>query len=247
MTHQFQNQRVLVTGGSAGIGKAAATAFADEGADVIIVNRSHDSGTAAVAEITDRGGQAEFHSADLTSSEAISELVVATGPVDVLVTSAGYRPIPGPAADTSEDDLDATWAVNVKAPWLLSAAYGPMMAQRRSGAIVHVSSVSGTLDQEGFGAYNVSKAALNGLVRAFARELGPTGVRVNAVAPGPTYTPYTEQFGSALDELMRPYPLGHPATADQVAAAIIFLAGSTASHITGAVLPVDGGQGTVIR
>jgi NAD(P)-dependent dehydrogenase (short-subunit alcohol dehydrogenase family) len=244
MNEDFTDRRVLITGATAGIGRAAAVAFAAAGAEVVAVGRDVEAGAALVAEIEGAGGTASFRAVDVASREAIRELVAATGPVDVLVTSAGFRAAPGPAVATSDDDLEATWAVNVRAPWMLSAAYGPTMPE--GGAIVHVSSGNARLDQEGFAAYNVSKAAVDALVRAFAHELGRAGVRVNGVAPGPTYTPYTERFGDALDALMKPTPLGRPGTADEVAAAILFLAGPAASHITGAVLPVDGGQTTVI-
>ena len=241
----FADKRVLITGGTAGIGRAAAFAFATGGAHVLIIGRNHVTGASAVREIAQLGGSAEFLPFDLSTPSVVSELTDATGPVDVLVNSAGYRPAPGPAVSTSAEELTTTFNTNVTVPYLLSAAYGSLMADR-GGAIVHVSSGNATLDQEGFAAYNVSKAALNALVRAFAHELGRTNVRVNAVAPGPTYTPYTEQFGDALNQLMAAYPLGRPGTADEVASAIVFLASQRASHITGAVLPVDGGQTIVI-
>jgi NAD(P)-dependent dehydrogenase (short-subunit alcohol dehydrogenase family) len=241
----FAGRRVLITGGTAGIGRATAVAFGAAGAHVIVVGRSAETGPEVVAQITGAGGTAEFRAVDLASADGTRELVTATGPVDVLVTSAGFRPPPGPAVATTAEDLETTWAVNVRGPWLLSAGYGPTMPA--DGAIVHVSSANASRDQEGFGAYNVSKAAVDALVRAFAHELGHGGVRVNAVAPGPTYTPYTEQFGAALEQLMEPTPLGRPGTAEQVAAAILFLAGPGAAHITGAVLPVDGGQVSILR
>ena len=243
---EFESKRVLITGGSAGIGRATALAFAARGAQVVIVGRNADTGATVVHDIEQKAGRAEFLTVDLSTSQAVGELVNTTGPVDVLVTCAGYRPAPGPAVSTSVNDLALTLTTNVAVPYLLSAAYGAQMADR-GGAIVHVSSGNATLDQEGFAAYNVSKAAVNALVRAFAHELGHHGVRVNAVAPGPTYTPYTEQFGAALEQLMVSSPLGRPGTADQVASAIIFLASEQASHITGAVLPVDGGQTIVIN
>ena len=242
---EFADKRVLMTGGTAGIGRAAAFAFATGGAHVLIVGRNHVTGESAVREIAQQGGRAEFLPFDLSTPSVVSDLTGATGPVDVLVNSAGYRPAPGPAVSTSAEDLTTTLHTNVTVPYLLSAAYGALMAER-GGAIVHVSSGNATLDQEGFAAYNVSKAAVNALVRAFAHELGRTNVRVNAVAPGPTYTPYTEQFGDALDKLMATTPLGRPGTADEVASAIVFLASRRASHITGAVLPIDGGQTIVI-
>lgn len=243
---EFENKRVLITGGTAGIGRAAASAFAADGAQVVIVGRNADHGAAVVHDIGQHGGRGEFLAFDVSTSHVVGELADATGPVDVLVTSAGYRPAPGPAVSTSAADLSLTLSANVAVPYLLSAAYGSLMAEHGGGAMVHVSSGNGTLDQEGFAAYNVSKAAVNAVVRAFAHELGRHGVRVNAVAPGPTYTPYTEQFGAALDQLMAPYPLARPGTADQVASAILFLASQRASHVTGAVLPVDGGQTIVI-
>jgi NAD(P)-dependent dehydrogenase (short-subunit alcohol dehydrogenase family) len=209
MSEDFTGRRVLITGGTAGIGRAAAVAFAAAGAEVVVVGRDADAGAAVVAEIEGAGGSASFRSVDVASPDAIRALVAATGPVDVLVTSAGFRAAPGPAVATSEEDLEATWAVNVRAPWMLSAAYGPTMPE--GGAIVHVSSGNARLDQEGFAAYNVSKAAVD-----------------------------------ALDALMKPTPLGRPGTAEEVAAAVLFLASPAASHITGTVLPVDGGQTTII-
>lgn len=236
---EFDGKTVVVTGGTIGIGRAAVNAFAAAGARVIAVGRDSVRGADIVREAS---GDVRFVAADLSKVGETRRLAETTGPVDVLVTSAGYHSPPGAAAETSEADFAQTLAVNVTAPFFLSAAYAPAMAERGSGAIVHVSSGNATRDQKGFAAYNVSKAALNAVVRAFANEWGPSGVRVNAVAPGPTRTPYAEQFGSAVDELMARTPLGRPGSVEQVSDAILFLASDRSSHTTGAVLPVDGGQ-----
>ena len=148
---EFKSKRVLVTGGSAGIGRATASAFASRGAQVIIVGRHTDSGLAVVDDIQQRGGRAGFVQADLSTPEAVGALVEVSGPVAVLVTSAGYRPAPGPAVSTSANDLALTLSTNVAVPYLLSAAYGPLMSDH-GGAMVHVSSANATLDQEGFAA-----------------------------------------------------------------------------------------------
>src|ERR1700760_1545735 len=155
---EFENSRVLITGGTAGIGRAAASAFAADGAQILIVGRNADHGAVVVHDIEQHGGRAGVPAFDVSPPDGVGELVDATGPVDVLVTSAGYRPAPGPAVSTSADDLSLTLSTNVAVPHLLPPAYGSLMADHGGGAMVHVSSGNGTLDQEGFAAYNVSKA-----------------------------------------------------------------------------------------
>jgi NAD(P)-dependent dehydrogenase (short-subunit alcohol dehydrogenase family) len=241
--YSFSDQTVVITGGTAGIGKAAGLAFARLGARVVLVGRDEDRGLSAVAELASIGASARFVDVDVTSSAGRSRLLEEVPDADVLVNNAGYRAPMLPAVDLEEGDFDRTFDANVKAAYFLSALFGRQMASRGRGAIVNVSSINAVRNQPAFAAYNASKAALDALTRAFAEELGPSGVRVNAVAPGPTWTPYTrENFADVLDDFMASNPVPGPGEAEEVADAIVFLAGDTARHVTGAVLPVDGGR-----
>jgi NAD(P)-dependent dehydrogenase (short-subunit alcohol dehydrogenase family) len=238
---QFTGKTVLVTGGTSGIGRETATAFAARGATVIVTGRDEQRGDSAVAAIVAAGGEARFVRADLRSHRDVQGLVDAAGPVDVLINDAGYWEL-GPTEDTTESGFDAMFDVNVKGPFFLAAAYAPLMAQNGGGAIVNVSTMVAAQGAAGMAAYGASKAALESLTRSWAAEYGPRNVRVNAVALGPTRTPVTASMGAMLETLAAAAPLGRPAEPGEIAAAIVYLAGSESSFITGAVVPVDGGR-----
>jgi NAD(P)-dependent dehydrogenase (short-subunit alcohol dehydrogenase family) len=237
----FTAKTVLVTGATSGIGRETASAFAGLGADVIITGRDEQRGKDVVTEILDAGGTARFVRADLRSQQDVEQLVQATGSVDVLVNNAGYWEM-GPTQETTETAFDAMFDVNVKGPFFLTAAYAPLMASRGGGAIVNVSTMVAARGAAGMAAYGASKAALEALTKSWAAEYGPQAVRVNAVALGPTRTPVTAAMGPMLDTLAAAAPLGRPADPREVAAAIVYLAGTESSFITGAVVPVDGGR-----
>jgi NAD(P)-dependent dehydrogenase (short-subunit alcohol dehydrogenase family) len=238
---RFDDMTVLVTGGTSGVGRATATAFADRGAAVVITGRDERRGAQVVAEIAETGGTARFVRADLRSQDEVQQLVQATGQVDVLVNDAGYWEL-GPTHETTEAGFDAMFDVNVKGPFFLAAAYAPLMASRGGGAIVNVSTMVAAQGAAGMAAYGASKAALEALTRSWAAEYGSRKVRVNAVALGPTRTPVTATMGPMLDTLAAAAPLGRPAEPSEIAAAIVYLAGDESSFITGAVVPVDGGR-----
>lgn len=238
---RYSEMTVLVTGGTSGVGRATAIAFAARGATVVVTGRDEKRGADVVAEITTAGGAACFVRADLRSAGDVRHLAEATGPVDVLVNDAGYWEL-GPAHETTEAGFDAMFDVNVKGPFFLTAAYAPLMAARGGGAIVSVSTMVAARGAAGMAAYGASKAALEALTKAWAAEYGPQGVRVNAVALGPTRTPVTAAMGSLIDTLAAAAPLGRPAEPGEIAAAIVYLAGDESSFITGAVVPVDGGR-----
>jgi NAD(P)-dependent dehydrogenase (short-subunit alcohol dehydrogenase family) len=141
-----------------------------------------------------------------------------------------------------ETTVDAVFAVNVKAPWFLVAALAPAMADRGGGAIVNVTTMVAEFGADGMGLYGSSKAALALLTKSWAAEFGPRGVRVNAIGPGPTRTEGTVGMGEALDELASLAPAGRPASPEEIAAGIVFLASDDASFVHGAVLAADGGR-----
>ena len=148
----------------------------------------------------------------------------------------------GPTHGTTEEIFDSVYSLNVKAPYFLVAELAPLMAKRGKGAIVNVSTMVVDYGVSGMSLYGSSKAALNLLTKAWAAEYGRSGVRVNAVSPGPTRTEGTGGMGEALDQLAAQAPAGRPATADEIAEAIVFLATDRSSFVQGAKLAVDGGR-----
>jgi NAD(P)-dependent dehydrogenase (short-subunit alcohol dehydrogenase family) len=246
MTTDLTSSTVLITGATSGIGKATADQLAALGAHVIVSGRDKTRGAAVVAGIRAAGGRADFVPADLSDEDSVRELAsraaeAGGGHVDILVNSGGVFPF-GATADTSADQIDEVFAVNVKAPYLLVAALAPAMAKRGYGAIVNVTTMVSEFGMNGMALYGSSKAALVLLTKSWAAEFGPAGVRVNAVSPGPTRTEGTLPMGDALDQLAAAGPAGRPGRPEEIAAAITFLATEQASFIHGAVLPVDGGR-----
>ncbi|MGW4062131.1 SDR family NAD(P)-dependent oxidoreductase [Amycolatopsis sp. NPDC004747] len=245
MTAELSGSTALVTGGTSGIGRATAIALAGLGAHVVLSGRDAGRGADVVSTIRAAGGKADFVAANLTDAASARALADRArelgGPIDVLVNNAGIFPT-GPTASFAEADFDTVFATNVKVPFFLVAALGPEMAARGHGAIVNVSTMVALRGMAGMAVYGASKAAVELMTKAWAAEFGPSGVRVNAVSPGPTRTEGTAVFGDGLDELAAAGPAGRVASPEEIAAAIAFLAAGDASFVQGAVLPVDGGR-----
>jgi len=236
----------LITGATSGIGRAVANKLAQLGVHVLVVGRNVDRGKKTIAEIRSAGGQADFISSDLREASSAREVArraveLGNGHVDILINNAGIYPF-GRTHETSESLFDKVYSLNVKVPYFLVAELAPLMATRGKGAIVNLSTMVADYGASGTSLYGSSKAAINLLTKSWTAEYGASGVRVNAVSPWPTCTEGTDAMGEGVDRLAAEAPAGRPATADEIAEAVVFLATDRSSFVQGAKLAVDGGR-----
>ncbi|MER7517892.1 SDR family oxidoreductase [Streptomyces sp. NPDC126499] len=243
----LSGRTALVTGGSSGIGKAIARALALAGASVVIVARREAELKAAVDELTAGGAEASGVSGDLSTRDGIRAAAEAAAAVygepDILVNSAGINLRP-PLPELSEDVWDRTMAVNLEAPFLLGQRFGPGMAERGFGRIIHVTSQQAHRAFVQSGAYGVSKGALESLARSQAEAWSPYGVTVNTLVPGFVMTPLNVRLSSDPDkvaELAARTMVGRNGLAEDFEGAAVFLASRASAYLTGQALFVDGG------
>jgi len=229
----------LVTGASSGIGRAAAEELGRQGAEVVVHGRDAARGSAVADTITAEGGKARFVAADLTDPAQLDDLVDQAGPVDVLVNNAGFSWF-GPTAELDVATFDRLFTANVRAPYFLVAALAPKMAAKGKGSIINVSSMAGQIGLAGAAAYGATKGALSSMTRAWAAEFSPSGVRVNAIAPGPVFT--AGATPERIEALGTTTLLNRAANVDEIAEVVGFLASPRASYITGAIIAADGGR-----
>jgi NAD(P)-dependent dehydrogenase (short-subunit alcohol dehydrogenase family) len=241
MSKDLAQQTALVTGATAGIGRATALALAARGADIIVHGRDRNRAADTLQQIEALGANARFEPADLSDPTQVTALAEAAGAVDILVNNAGIFRFTH-TADTDPATFDAHIAVNLRAPYLLVQALAPGMAARGHGAIINISSGAAATPGFGSGIYGATKAALESLTRVWAAEYGPDGVRVNAVAAGPTRTEGTAVHGEAFESAGQAVALKRLAEAAEIAGPIAFLASPAASYVNGATLSAMGGQ-----
>ncbi|NUV70482.1 SDR family oxidoreductase [Streptomyces sp. CAI-121] len=243
----LEGRVAVVTGGSSGIGRAITGALARAGASVVVVARREAELRATVDELTAEGCRAAWVSADLSTSEGVrvgaEEAAAAFGEPDILVNCAGINLRP-PMTELGEDVWDTTMAVNLKAPFLLGQRFGPGMAERGYGRIIHVTSQQAHRAFVSSGAYGVSKGGLESLTRSQAEAWSPHGVTVNSLVPGFVLTPLNARLQSDPEKvaaLAARTMVGRNGLAEDFAGAAVFLAGRSSAYVTGQSVFVDGG------
>jgi NAD(P)-dependent dehydrogenase (short-subunit alcohol dehydrogenase family) len=240
---------ILITGALTGIGRAAALAFARKGATVVVTGRRDEAGKALAEELRALGAEAEFINADVRDEDDVRALVDETvarfGRLDVAVNNAGTEGQPGPITDQTAETYAATFDTNVLGVLLSMKHQVRVMQQQGSGNIVNISSTYGHEGAAGASVYVGSKHAVEGITKSVALEVAKAGIRVNAVAPGPTDTGMLTRFTGTPENkaaLVAQVPLARLGLPEELADAIVFIASDQASYITGHVLNVDGGM-----
>lgn len=244
---KLQNQIALVTGGSRGIGRATALAFAQEGADIAFCHLNDDAMAAATAAQISALGRRVMHRsldvADIAATKAFAiDAAAAFGPIDILFNNAGMN-IRKPFPDYTESDFDRIVAVHLKGMFFMAQAVFPAMVARRSGCIINVASQRGLKGAINSAPYSAVKAGIIGLTRSLAWEAAPKGVRVNAIAPGPIETDLTATMEPAdRQAFIDALPAGRFGRPEEIAATAVLLAGPDGGFYVGATLSPNGGD-----
>ncbi len=245
---QFAGKVALITGGTAGIGRATAIAFAKEGAKVAITGRREKEGGEVVAEIKELGGEAIFIRTDITKAADVKAMVDQTvetfGRLDYAFNNAGIEQPMTPLTQQTEEVFDQVINTNVKGVWLSLQHEIPAILQTGGGAIVNTSSVAGLVGMPSIEIYIASKHAVEGLTKSAAMEFAKQNIRVNAVAPGAIETRMYRDFvptPEAKQYLASLHPVGRIGQPEEVASAVLYLCSDGAAFITGQTIPIDGG------
>lgn len=247
METHFNNKVVLVTGGSFGIGRATAIAFAEKGAKVAVVDWVKNNET--VNLIKNKGGEAMFVQCDVSKTEEVkamvAKIIAAYGRLDYAFNNAGIEGASAPTHECTEENWDKTIGVNLKGIWLCMKYEIPEILKQGKGVIVNCSSVAGLVGFSGLPAYVASKHAVLGLTKTAALEYAKLGIRVNAVCPGVIQTPMIDRITGKTQEAIAQFtelePLGRFGEPEEIASAVLWMCSDEASYVTGHAMAVDGG------
>lgn len=246
----LNNKHAVVTGAGSGIGKAVVQLFASSGAIVHGIDINEDALKIAAEECKSEGNEIFTHSCDVTRQPEVKKLFEKIGKIDILVNSAGISNI-GNAENTSEEDFDRVYQVNVKGVYNCLHAVIPVMKQEKSGVIINLASIAGRLGITDRFAYTMSKSAVAGMTLSVAKDFIKDGIRCNCISPARVHTPFVDGFlkknypgkeQEMFDKLSQTQPIGRMAKPVEIAALILYLCSDEASFITGADYPIDGGS-----
>jgi NAD(P)-dependent dehydrogenase (short-subunit alcohol dehydrogenase family) len=243
---QFVGKVVLVTGGNAGIGRAAAIEFTKQGAQVVVSGRREKEGLEVIDELEALGGEAIFVKTDVSKEREVKAMIERTlatfGRLDCAFNNAGIVQAPTPLPDQTEETYDQIMDINVKGVWLSLKHEIPAMLKTGGGAIVNNSSVGGLVGFAMAPVYVASKHAVIGLTKSVALEYATQHVRVNAVAPGTIETRMFRDFAPEVRQMLESaHPMGRIGQPEEIASTVVWLCSDGASFVTGQTVPIDGG------
>lgn len=254
--NSFSDSAAIVTGGGSGIGQSISTRLAAAGAHVHVLDIDDTAAAQTAAAIADNGDRATAHACDVTNRVQVEDVVqkiLADGPVGFLINNAGIAHI-GNVENTSEDDLDRLFSVNVKGVYNLLSAVVPAMKERRNGVIVNLASVAATLGIAERFAYSMTKGAVRSMTFSVAKDYVDVGIRCNCISPARVHTPFVDNYlrenypdnrDEMFDKLAATQPIGRMGTPEEIAGLVVYLCSSEASFITGSDIPIDGGFTTL--
>jgi len=244
-SREFEGKVALVTGGSSGIGKATALAFARAGANVVIASRRVTEGEQTVHEICERGGDAIFVKTDVSKASEVEGLMNQTiefyGRLDYACNNAGTF-VMGRLFELSEEEWERTINANLKGIWLSLKYQIPIMLQQKGGVIVNMASMSAIIGNPGVSIYSASKGGVVALTQSAAIEYAASGIRINAISPGVISTPMVDDIPTPLlEDIQSKHPIGRLGKPEEIADAVVWLCSDKASFVTGHNMVIDGG------